>query len=102
MRSDQLSYLASIILASENNRSPGKGIEPLTFSLTMETLCRLSYRGNAGKPTNRLDSELTHRACSRHSHTRFFRTVAVRDSNPVAFASDLQSDTIGRSVNPPS
>ena len=56
MRSDQLSYPAAAVAAWAATRAP-KGNRTLDLLLTMETLCLLSYRGNAGKLISTLAAE---------------------------------------------
>ena len=67
----------------------------------METLCRLSYRGNAEKP----NSKRNHNAIpviENDITTSLYETVAGEGFEPPKHeASDLQSDPFGRSGNLP-
>ena len=106
MRSNQLSYLAIGTQwgpVAPAVRAP-KGNRTLDLLLTMETLCLLSYRGNAGKLIPTLAAEaipepekdLT--GVSRWNQ----RVVAGEGFEPPKHeASDLQSDPFGRFGNLP-
>ena len=67
----------------------------------METLCRLSYRGNAEKP-NSLPNREAIPVSENDITTSLYETVAGEGFEPPKHeASDLQSDPFGRSGNLP-